>query len=83
MLLFLGMLGGIKEVIQNNENGILVAVENWEMLSNSIVELALNPKQLLNFQSEARKRVVEDFSIKAMVTQLENLYKSCNPLSII
>ncbi len=75
--------GGIKEVIQNNENGILVAVENWEMLSNSIVELALNPKQLLNFQSEARKRVVEDFSIKAMVKQLENLYKSCNSLSII
>jgi glycosyltransferase involved in cell wall biosynthesis len=77
------MLGGIKEVIQNNENGILVAVENWEMLSNSIVELALNPTQLLNFQSEARKGVVENFSIKAMVTQLENLYKSCNPLSII
>jgi glycosyltransferase involved in cell wall biosynthesis len=69
--------GGIKEVLKNNENGIMVAVENWKMLSNSILDLSKNPSQLASFQIEARKRVEENFSIKAMVMQLEILYKSC------
>lgn len=75
--------GGIKEVLKNNENGIMVGVEDWKMLSNSIVALAQNPAQLTHFQMEARKRVEENFSIKAMVAQLEILYKSCKPLNII
>ncbi len=69
--------GGIKEVLKNNENGIMVGVEDWKMLSNSILDLSQNPSQLANFQIEARKRVEDDFSIKAMVAQLEILYKSC------
>ena len=69
--------GGIKEVLKNNENGIMVGVEDWKMLSNSILDLSQNPSQLASFQIEARKRVEENFSIKAMVLQLECLYKSC------
>lgn len=69
--------GGIKEVLKNNENGIMVGVEDWKMLSNSILDLSQNPSQFASFQIEARKRVEENFSIKAMVLQLECLYKSC------
>jgi L-malate glycosyltransferase len=69
--------GGIKEVLKNNENGTMVAVEDWKNLSSSILDLAQNPAQLAYFQAEARKRVTENFSIKAMVTQLESLYNSC------
>jgi glycosyltransferase involved in cell wall biosynthesis len=66
--------GGIKEVIQNKENGIMVDVDDWEKMSSSLLTLAENPSQLAYFQSEARKRVATNFSIKAMVTQLESLY---------
>jgi glycosyltransferase involved in cell wall biosynthesis len=69
--------GGIKEVLLNNENGIMVAVDDWKILSSSISALAQNPSQLTYFQDEARKRVAEKFSIKTMVTQLESLYNSC------
>lgn len=69
--------GGIKEVLLNNENGIMVAVDDWKSLSSSILELAQNPSQLAYFQAEARKRVTENFSIKAMVSQLESLYNNC------
>ena len=67
--------GGIKEVVQDKKNGILVGVNDWIKLSNSIQELAENPSKLAYFQAEARKRVVENFSIKAMVSQLEFEYK--------
>ena len=68
--------GGIKEVIQNKENGIIVDVDDWGKMSSSLLTLAENPSQLAYFQSEARKRVATNFSIKAMVTQLESLYIS-------
>jgi glycosyltransferase involved in cell wall biosynthesis len=69
--------GGIKEVIQNNENGILVAVDDWKKMSSSLLTLVENPSQLTYFQTEARKRVIANFSIGSMVAQLESLYNSC------
>ena len=69
--------GGIKEVLKNNENGIMVSVDDWKNLSNSLLDLAQNATQLAYFQTEARKQVAENFSIKAMVVQLESLYNSC------
>ena len=68
--------GGIKEVIQNKENGILVAVDDWKKMSSSLLTLVENPSQLAYFQMEARKRVAANFSIKAMVTEFESLYIS-------
>ena len=69
--------GGIKEVLKNNENAIMVAVDDWRTLSSSILDLAKNPSQLAYFQNEARKRVIANFSIGTMVAQLESLYNSC------
>jgi glycosyltransferase involved in cell wall biosynthesis len=70
--------GGVKEVLKNNENGIMVAVDDWKKLSNSIVILAESPEKLAYFQAEARKRVVANFSIGTMVVGLEKLYFSCH-----
>ena len=66
--------GGIKEVIQNNENGLLVPVDKWNDLSNSLCTLAENHEKLKYFQIEARNSVVKKFSIGNMVTQLESIY---------
>jgi glycosyltransferase involved in cell wall biosynthesis len=69
--------GGIKEVIQNNKNGIMVAVDEWKDLSSSLLTLAENPSQLACFHTEARKRVVDNFSIANMVNELESVYTQC------
>ncbi len=66
--------GGIKEVLRNNEDGLLVAVEDWNRLTELLVDLSYNSEKLHVFQSQSRKRVVAAFSIEAMVNQLETLY---------
>jgi len=66
--------GGIKEVIRANKDGIIVSVNNWRYLSEEILKLSNNTDQLSFYQLQARKRVLEGFSIEAMVKQLENYY---------
>jgi len=68
--------GGIKEVLRNKIDGLMVDVDDWKQLSKSILELADNKDELSNFQLQARKRVETSFSISAMVDQLEILYFS-------
>jgi len=66
--------GGIKEVLSPEEDGFVVDVEDWKQLSNCLLNLAQDEKKLLHFQTQARNRVVNTFSIEAMVSQLEKLY---------
>ncbi|MCF6129895.1 glycosyltransferase [Flavobacterium sp. AS60] len=67
--------GGIKEVIRNGQDGITVSVEEYEKLSSALLELSSNKDKLAFFQSQARKRVTECFSIGVMINQLESYYK--------
>ncbi|MCX6172174.1 MAG: glycosyltransferase, partial [Flavobacterium sp.] len=66
--------GGIKEVLRPDEDGFVVSVDDWKSLSKSIVALAEDENKLHHYQSQARKRVVDSFSIEVMVTALEKLY---------
>ncbi|NBU82462.1 MAG: glycosyltransferase [Flavobacteriaceae bacterium] len=66
--------GGIKEVLRPDKDGFVVSVDDWKSLSKSIVALAEDKKKIHHFQSQARKRVVDSFSIEVMVTALEKLY---------
>lgn len=66
--------GGIKEVLRDTIDGLVVDVEDWKQLTQKIVDLSLNQDKLSAFKLKARERVVASFSIEAMVTQLETLY---------
>jgi glycosyltransferase involved in cell wall biosynthesis len=66
--------GGIKEVLRPDEDGSVVSVDDWKSLSKSIVALAEDNQKLQYYQSQARKRVVDSFSIEVMVHSLEKLY---------
>lgn len=66
--------GGIKEILQSEMYGVLVGVDHWNQLKSALIELSNNAGQLNYYQSQARKRVVESFSIGVMVEQLEALY---------
>lgn len=66
--------GGIKEVIQPDTDGLIVAVDNWKNLSNLLIDLSNDSVKLAHFQLKARERVVSSFSIETMIGRLETLY---------
>ena len=66
--------GGIKEVLRPDQDGFVVSVDDWKSLSKSIVTLAEDDQKLKEYQSLARQRVVDSFSIEFMVNALEKLY---------
>lgn len=66
--------GGIKEVLRPDKDGFVVSVDNWKSLSESVVRLAEDDQKFREYQSLARQRVVDSFSIEVMVNALEKLY---------
>ncbi len=66
--------GGIKEVLRPEEDGIILGVDQWQALSNLVLDLSKDQEKLAFFQANARKRVVQHFSIVAMVKTLESYY---------
>lgn len=66
--------GGIKEVIRDNKDGVTVPVDEWQLLVDRSKELIENPVRLLEFQKASRARVVDKFSMEAMVDNLEKCY---------
>jgi glycosyltransferase involved in cell wall biosynthesis len=68
--------GGIKELIRNGKDGLLCSVQQWEQLTSLASKLIENPEHLLQYQLAARKRVINDFSLQAMVEQLEKYYQN-------
>ena len=57
-----------------DQDGFVVSVDDWKSLSKSIVALAEDDQKLKEYQSLARQRVVDSFSIEVMVHSLEKLY---------
>ena len=66
--------GGVVEVIQEEENGFLCEVGDYSCLAKKASELVINTEKRKDLQSAARKRVVDSFSLKRMVDELENIY---------
>lgn len=65
--------GGIKELIRNETDGLLVDLDNWKQLPD-IVERLLETPARTRFAMHARKRVVDSFSLDRMVKKLEEIY---------
>ena len=68
--------GGIKEVIRNKEDGLIVPVDEWLELSEKVQSLIDEPAELRRYKLAARKRVVDSFSLATMVEKLEKIYSS-------
>ena len=66
--------GGIKEVVRDNVDGLIVGVNDWCLLSEKLSTLYHQPDTLKKYQIAARKRVVNNFSLKVMVENLEEEY---------
>jgi len=66
--------GGIGEVIQHGKQGYLTEIEEWEELEKYCLELLQNPALQQEMAQAARERVIEKFSMKRMVSELEEIY---------
>lgn len=66
--------GGIKEVIRNEQDGLICGVNEWQELSELCQILIDNPERLETYKKAARERVVKNFSLKRMVDELEVIY---------
>ncbi len=67
--------GGIGEVIQHGVQGYLTDVENWEELETYCVELLEDQDLYQKMALAARQRVIEQFSMRRMVGELEEIYR--------
>ena len=66
--------GGIPEVIKDEENGILVPVQEPLQLADRLLNLIQQPARLTKMKEAARETVVNSFSMKKMVGELEAIY---------
>lgn len=68
--------GGIPELIEDEQNGLLVPVNQPELLAGKVIELISDKERMKRLGTEARKTVADRFSMKQMVASLENIYKN-------
>ena len=68
--------GGIKEVIRNGIDGLLVSVDHSKELEKSLTYLIQQPNEIIRYGSNARLRVKEFFSIQNMVKAIEFEYQN-------
>lgn len=67
---------GSGEVVRDDYNGFLIKEGDVEHLSHHIIELANAGDQLERLGQNARKNIIDNFSIKKMVENYEDLYFS-------
>jgi glycosyltransferase involved in cell wall biosynthesis len=68
--------GGIKEVIRHDLDGLVCPVNAWQRLPELADRLITDPSLMTHFKQVARDRVVQHYSIKTMVSALEDIYKT-------
>jgi glycosyltransferase involved in cell wall biosynthesis len=68
--------GGIGEMVQHGVQGFLTGIDAYEGLVDFAVQLLEDPALHSQFAKAARARVVEKFSMKRMVRELEGVYDS-------
>jgi len=68
---------GFPEAINDYENGILVEVENIDMLTNAIIWMIDNPLERVQMGKNGRKRVLKEFTRRHITSELIKHIKSC------
>jgi glycosyltransferase involved in cell wall biosynthesis len=66
--------GGVPEIIQDGQTGLLVPPRCPKALAGAMQRLAGNAEQAHNMGQRARRRVVERFGADSYVQQIQQLY---------
>jgi L-malate glycosyltransferase len=67
-------VGGIGEVIRHEKEGLLSPAEDVGQLIAHVSRMIRNPSERKTIGHDARQRVIEAFSVAAMVRNLESVY---------
>ncbi|MFH1398405.1 MAG: glycosyltransferase family 4 protein [Candidatus Omnitrophota bacterium] len=70
-------VGGIKSLIQNGENGILVKPADKSGIAKAISELFSDPGKRNSLGVKAREFIKNKFSLEKMVIQTQEVYREC------
>ncbi len=68
-------VGGIYQVVRDNQTGLLVPPSNSEALADRILELLDNPAQARAIGRAARSDVISEFGVAQMVSKTVDLYR--------
>lgn len=67
-------IGGVPEIIRDQENGILVPAQEPQLLADQIEVLILDPGRRKQLGEAGRKTFVENFDANIMIKKMEELY---------
>ncbi|NCD09649.1 MAG: glycosyltransferase family 1 protein [Negativicutes bacterium] len=70
-------VGGIMEVVQDGENGLIIPMKDEKALARCLISLLSSPELLRQMAEKARLRVEQSFSGPAVARRVENLYSQC------
>jgi glycosyltransferase involved in cell wall biosynthesis len=69
-------VGGIPEVLNNNEFGTLVVAEDANALAEAMLKSAMQPEQDRSEMTEkAKRRILNEYSHDVIIQRLENIYE--------
>ncbi|MDE1493765.1 glycosyltransferase family 4 protein [Xenorhabdus bovienii] len=69
-------VGGINELVQNNESGFLIKRKDYIHMKEKLEILIENESMRKEMGIQARKKYISDFTFNQMFTKTLNLYKS-------
>ena len=67
-------VGGIPEMIANQENGLLIQPKNSHELAEKINYLINNPKIAKKITQKARQKVEKEFTLERMIQETKKTY---------
>lgn len=69
-------VGGVSEIIEHEENGLLVPPRNPVRLAEAIVRLKEHPEDCLKFSRALRQKVEREFTLEKMTEETIRVYQS-------
>jgi glycosyltransferase involved in cell wall biosynthesis len=72
-------IGGVREIVINEETGLLVALDDPEALANAVLHLLGDDAKRERFGEAGRRRVKERFSAEGMLDAYGRLYRNLAP----
>jgi glycosyltransferase involved in cell wall biosynthesis len=68
-------VGGLPEIVADNETGVVVPPEDADALAGAIVALATDPARIAAYGAAARRRAVTQFSAEGAAAGVERVYR--------
>lgn len=69
-------ISGLKEVVKNNETGLVVDIKDIKAVAFALIKLIENSELRERFGKNARQRVLENFTEKIMINEFEKIFKA-------